>query len=473
MILEKEKTNDFVGFYNQGQERVINSPEVIGNIPEWLDGNLIRTTSAKFDFKGSSYNHWFDGLCMLYSFSFDKGKARYQSKFLQSDDYIKATQNDKVVYQAFGTNTKRNIITKLKDIITPQTNIKPNANVNITRINGDFVAMTEIPSYVKFNPENLDTLDLYNFQDDIKGQVTTAHPHFDFKTGEFYNMLINFSATSHYVFYKMKPNSSKREIIAQIPVKSPCYVHSFGLTENYIILAECPLMVNPLSLMFSDKPFIENYKWNPKQSSNFYIIEKSTGKYKKIETDAFFTFHTINAYELNNEIIFDLVAFNDSSVIDSFYMENLRKGDKIPQSRFRRYTIDLNKNTCKFDCMSDLSMELPRINYSKYNTKDYNYLYVNSMSKDSSFLNQISMINIHKNITNTWSEDDCYPGEPVFVPNPKATTENDGVILSTVLDNKNKESFLLIIDANNFEELARIKTGDIIPLGFHGQFFKS
>lgn len=472
MLETKEKTDKFIGFYNQGKEFENNNPKVIGKIPEWLNGSLIRTSSALFDFKNFKAQHWFDGLCLLYSFSFNNGKVSYKSKFLQSDDYINLVKKNDSNYQAFGTSYKRNILKKLKDVIAPNNLHKPNSNVNITKINNEFVVMTEIPNYLSFSKDSLDTIGLFNFQDDLKSQTTTAHPHLDFKTGDFYNISINFSSTSHYIFYKIQANSNKREIVAKIPVKSPCYLHGFSITEKYLILAECPLMVNPLDLMFSDKPFIQNYKWNQSQGSKFYIVDKETGNYKVIESNSFFSFHHINAYEENNNIILDLIAFDNNKIIDSFYLENLRNKEKIPQSRFRRFILDLDKKTCKYNDLFDISIELPRINYKRHNSKKYNYAYLNSQGKGSFFLNEITRVDLSKNELKTWQEKDCYAGEPVFVDNPQSHKENEGIVLSVVLDNKNKESFLLIIDTNNFEEIARVKIGEVIPLGFHGQFFK-
>jgi beta,beta-carotene 9',10'-dioxygenase len=70
-----------------------------------------------------------------------------------------------------------------------------------------------------------------------------------------------------------------------------------------------------------------------------------------------------------------------------------------------------------------------------------------------------------------WFEEDCYPGEPVFVAAPNATAEDDGLILAVVLDGKIDTSFLLVLDAANFSELARAEVPHHIPFGFHGQHF--
>jgi carotenoid cleavage dioxygenase-like enzyme len=67
-----------------------------------------------------------------------------------------------------------------------------------------------------------------------------------------------------------------------------------------------------------------------------------------------------------------------------------------------------------------------------------------------------------------WSEVVCYPGEPIFVPNPSGQEEDGGVVLSLVLDFANRRSFLLILDAKDLTELARAEAPHAIPVGLHG-----
>ena len=62
------------------------------------------------------------------------------------------------------------------------------------------------------------------------------------------------------------------------------------------------------------------------------------------------------------------------------------------------------------------------------------------------------------------------PSEPVFVENPSATSEDDGVLLVMVLSEKN--DFLSILDARNLNEIAQ----GVVPeeakgaFSFHGFF---
>ena len=64
----------------------------------------------------------------------------------------------------------------------------------------------------------------------------------------------------------------------------------------------------------------------------------------------------------------------------------------------------------------------------------------------------------------------CYPSEPVFVPRPGASDEDDGVLLSQVYDGEKRETFLLVLDAKDMTELSRCYTGMRCPISFHGQF---
>ena len=57
---------------------------------------------------------------------------------------------------------------------------------------------------------------------------------------------------------------------------------------------------------------------------------------------------------------------------------------------------------------------------------------------------------------------------------PDAEHEDDGVLLSVVLDARSEtrqpRSFLLVLDAADLSELARAHAPHHIPFGFHGQF---
>ncbi|HEY4386176.1 MAG TPA: carotenoid oxygenase family protein, partial [Ktedonobacteraceae bacterium] len=167
----------------------------------------------------------------------------------------------------------------------------------------------------------------------------------------------------------------------------------------------------------------------------------------------------------------------DTSAINDLYLDRLRgtvkTSDSIAQNDFRLYRIPLRGTTATYEVISNYGIELPAIHYQRYNTYDYGVAYGVSTDRQhpDAVVNILARVDIHTGTTTLWSEESCYPGEPIFVEAPDAQREDDGVILSVVLNALKGNSFLLVLDAHTFEEIGRAEVPHHIPLGFHGIFF--
>ena len=118
-------------------------------------------------------------------------------------------------------------------------------------------------------------------------------------------------------------------------------MHSFALTENYVILVEFPLVINPIDLLVSGKPFIENFKWKPERGTKFTVVSRSDGKIVgSYHTDPFFAFHHVNAFEIENKLVLDIVTYQNDDIIRSLYLDvvrgNVKDKKTIPTSELRR-----------------------------------------------------------------------------------------------------------------------------------------
>lgn len=60
-----------------------------------------------------------------------------------------------------------------------------------------------------------------------------------------------------------------------------------------------------------------------------------------------------------------------------------------------------------------------------------------------------------------------FVGEPQFVARPGSTSEDDGVVMSTCMG-PHGNSFLIILDAASWTELARAQLPYATPVRFHG-----
>jgi len=445
---------------------------VSGRFPSWLSGTLVRNGPAKFEVGTQSFRHWFDGLSMLHSFTFKDGVVSYVNKFLQSCDYRESTERGKITKSAFATDPCRSIFQRVFSLFSPS--LSDNANVNVTQIASHYIAMTETALAVEFDPHMLKTLGVFDYGNDkMAGSVTTAHPHFDFQRALTINYLIQFSRISKYHVYRILAGSVRRESIGVLPVREPAYMHSFGMTENYVVLVEFPLVVNPLRLLLAGKPFIENYEWQPARGARFLLMSKGDGSVKSFSSEAFFAFHHVNAFEQNGDVFLDIAAYPDKSIIDALYLHRLRAGDPVPPPDLRRYRLPSGGSTSDYERIATEPIELPRVNYKRTNAKDYRYVYgvSNRPDRPGDFFNQLAKVDVRDRSAKIWRDENCYVGEPVFVGAPAATAEDEGVVLSVVLNASKGNSFLLVLDASSFTELARAEVPHHIPFGFHGQFF--
>lgn len=460
------------GFQSQTEELADMSLPVIGKIPDWLTGDLVRNGPAEFEAGAEPYLHWFDGLAKLHKFTFANGKVRFSCKFLGSEAYQKANSEKRIVLAEFGTNPQLSFFEKLAAPFFHQ--LTDNANVNVVSLNKHYLALTETTNVTQFALSDLSTIGKFHYDDKLSAQVTTAHPHYDFERKTLFNLLIKLGPSNSYVIYQVDAGSMSRKQIASIPVKEPCYFHSFGMSANYIILVECPFIVNPLDLMLGQKTYVESYSWKPNYSTRVSVYNKDNGELTaQGETEEFFCFHHVNSFEQNGEVVVDLLAYPDAQIVQSTYLTNLRdEQGQIPVAELRRLRISLASKKVSSENVADAGIELARINYERCNGKSYEYLYAPGQTSGQ-FLNQLTKLNVEDGTKTIWQEEGCYPGEPVFVACPGAEKEDDGLLLSVVLDVSRQQSFLLVLDAVSMNEHARLEMPFVVPFGFHGQFFKA
>jgi beta,beta-carotene 9',10'-dioxygenase len=466
-----------LGFSTLEHEVVADELPLSGALPAWLSGSLLRTGPAKFEIGGAAaggggqrMRHWFDGLAMLHRFTIDDGRVSYGNRFLESRSYKAAREQGRMVYGEFATDPCRSLFKRVQTLFSPGSVLPDNANVNITKLGERFIAMTETPLPVQFDPHTLKAAGVRPYE--VPGQLSTAHPHLDRASGGMLNYAAKLGARSSYRFFHIPPNARKPRVIASLPVREPAYMHSFGLTERWLVLAEFPYVVNPLALALSGRPYIENYRWKPELGTRFTLVDRATGEATTgFQTDACFAFHHVNAYEDHGEVIVDLCTTPDAGIVEDLYLDRLRAGKPITPAGLTRFRLRLADRSVRREQLAEQGIELPRINYGRCNERPYRYVWANGNGADG-WLERIIKIDTTDGTALSWAQPGCYPGEPVFVARPEAEHEDEGVLLSVVLDAEERRSFLLVLDAADLSELARAHAPHHIPFGFHGQFAK-
>jgi carotenoid cleavage dioxygenase-like enzyme len=464
------------GFTTLTDETTVDALPVKGALPEWLAGTLVRNGPAMFDHAGKSFRHWFDGQAMLHRFGFAGGTVSYTNKLLDTPASRALREQGRIGYGEFATDPCGSLFGRFFTRFTRKPSA--NASVNVTHLDGKPVAITEVPLAVEFDPSTLETLGVMAYADGIEGAITTAHPHADPDTGDLINYVLRYGRTSRYQVYRQPAGSAQRVLIGSVAADRPGYLHSFAVTRRYAILMIFPFVVNPLSFLLRGRPFIENYRWRPELGTRIAVLDLADGTARgEYTAPPCFGFHHINAYDDGDDAVIDLCAFPDAKIIKALYLDELRAGAGVPMALPTRYRVPVGRpdRPVEVTVLAEEPLELSRINYTGHNGRPYRYAYgVGAADRTGAdFLDQLCKLDVSTGDVRIWREDGCYPGEPVFVAAPEGagkSAEDNGVVLSLVLDSASDRSFLLVLDAVGFTELARAEVPHPIPFGFHGQF---
>jgi carotenoid cleavage dioxygenase-like enzyme len=468
MATDSEETR--LGFHSIDEE-LDAELDVEGTVPAWLDGSLIRNGPGSFELGGSTVGHWFDGLAMLRKFTFRDGEVHYSNRFLRTEAYADAVDGE---YRGgFGTDGSMSLLERLVSLLTPPAPTD-NTNIDVWRYGGEHVALTETEHLTTFDPETLETTGLTTYLGEPYGQHVTGHPHHDDERGETVGMSTYFGRQPEYRLWRQPDGRWSRESIASLPVDRPTYLHSFALTDRYVVVVEFPLVVSPLKLLLpSNDAFIKRFDWEPDRGTRYNVVNRETGEVVASPVgDPCFCFHHVNAHDDGDELILDMVTFPDAEAITELYFDDAGAPSswELDGGRLTRARVDPVAGTVTTREVHGGHLGLPRVS-PKVAASEYRYAYAQGDPGQPVTGLPRSMLKVDVETGEDWWYDaGGYTSEAVFVPRPDGEAEDDGVLLAVVLDPDAERSVLHVVDGETMEEMARAPLPHALPLDFHGQF---
>jgi len=456
----------FRGFLSVDKECPPTYLAVRGDLPDWLTGTYLLNGPAQWDLPKQSYRHWFDGLAMLHGFRIGGGRVRYQSRFLQSQDWRESHAKGRPELGGFDTIVAGGLVSRLIHIMNPRRS--DNGCVVLSRCDGQWLAVTESDRVTRFDVESLTTQGELTWTDGAKQPLMSAHPCVD-ASGCWWNVGAVLGPTCQYVLFTTD-RTGRRNIKARIPVKRVGYLHAFAMTPTRAVIWECAWRAHPLRFLLAGESYSRHFDWLPEGGSRLHTVRLSDGAVHSWDAPPLMVFHAAQAFDRADDVALD-VCLQDIAVVDELQIDRLRAG--LPSggavARHVRFVLSPGASVAREETLPG-RFELPQVNANAAAKGAVRYVWGATASEDTpgAFFNRTIKVDLLTGEVRLAGSNDTVSLEPLFVPHPRGVTESEGVLLVHTLADDDPGSRIRVLDAGSLDERAVIELPHVIPFGFHG-----
>ena len=446
---------------------------VSGAFPDWLSGDLIGNGPGQFEAGDTELRHWFDPFAMLRRFRIDDGEVRYANRFVRSRDYAYALERGGVRTPFPGTPPDRSLPTRLRQVLDGT--FPDNPVIGVQRFGDEYAAITESPTALTIDRDTLETTGRIDLTAGLDCDLTLAHVHYDPDAEAFLNLGVSYGRDTVYTLFERPRDGGEPTALTRLQFDEAPYIHSFAVTDRHVVVTVNAYGLDTARLLkgaVTKETFLDAFR--PLSAPlRFVVLDRSTGEHvATASAPPAFVYHHANAFERDGEILVDLVAFDDDRAVTGLALSNLRSDEPdLPRGDLCRYAVPLSGGEAARTTLYRGPVEFPVINYRAVNGEPHRYVYLAETDGASSLPTDVTKVDVETGTVRRWRESGTHPGEPLFVPAPDADGEDDGVLLSVVLDPEADRSRLVCLDAGTLDEIGRAELPHRLPFGFHGQFY--
>ncbi len=439
--------------------------EVIeGAIPSDIDGVYLRNTENQVH-QPLGKHHPFDADGMLHQISFRNGKADYRNRFVRTRGFVAEQEAGQSLWGGLmdGPGTSQ------RPGFGAHGGLKDSSSTDVVVHGGQIVStFYQCGEAYLLDPETLE-------QGGIAGWApldgVSAHTKVDEATGEM--LFFNYSKHAPYMHYGVVDRHGKLAHYVPVPLPGPRLPHDMAFTKNYSILNDLPVFWDPELL----KRNIHVSRLHPGVPSRFAVIPRygDTADIQWFEADPTYILHFLNAYEDGDEI-----------VMDGYFQENPtpRPIEDAPEGyghmmafldehsfrpKLHRWRFNLKTGETQEQHLDERLLEFGMFN-QRYAGKPYRYAY-STTTKPGWFLFN-GFVKHDLQTGESWQvtlPDGRYASEAPFVPRINAQDEDDGYLVSFIIDEHAGRSECVLIDCKQFEQgpVVRIALPHKISSGTH------
>ena len=429
---------------------------IVGELPRELEGVFVRNGSNP-RFAPPGRYHWFDGDGMIHAVHFEGGRAHYRNRWVRTRAFELESEAQKPLWRG---------LEEPPDFANPHGPFKDTSNTDLVYHAGQLLSLWWLGGEAyRVRLPDLETCGTESFGGRMR--TVSAHPKLDMITGEL--CMFDYKPYPPYLSYGVV--SARGELVHHTTVElpGPRLQHDLAITEHFTLLFDMSMMLDPKELARGRA----KAGFFPEKPTRIGVLPRyaSGSEVRWFEAEACFMYHTINAWEeaggtrivLLGCRIADPLARGDEPSIP-------RIGHLRLEPRLHRWTLDLERGTVKEEQLDDLLCEFPRMDNRRLGRRT-RYSYHQCFAPASTLLFEGVVkydVESGARTVHAWPEG-SYGGETVFAPRAGGSEEDDGWLITFVVDEHSGASELHVLDARHMEAgpVARVLIPRRVPTGYH------
>ncbi|MCE9579634.1 MAG: carotenoid oxygenase family protein [Deltaproteobacteria bacterium] len=443
-------------------ELVVEDLAIHGSLPPELSGTFLRI-GPNPRFAAPGRYHWFDGDGMVHAVTLDGGRAAYRNRFVR-------TRGLEIEERA-GHAIWNGVMEPPQADLPPQSEfirIKKNvANTACVFHAGRLLALWDTGEPYELDPVTLATRGPYTFGGRLPFPVA-SHSKVDPITSEL--IMLGGSMKRPAVQHAVVGPDGALGPVTTVALPRTVWMHDFAITESSSIFFDLPARFEPRRIAEGASP----YRFDPTLPSRYGVMPRhgSAGDVQWFEGPPCFIVHTMNAYDAGDEIVLVGVRAEDAEVGFGDSGPTYRSTTLLHEWRFNRRT----------GAVRERQLDNQRIEFAKIDPRRVGrpnrFGYAGRLAERPPYESdgRIYMMDgickydlVEHTVRFHAFGDQCFGGDPEFVPRPGATAEDDGWLLVLVHDEARGVSSLRVCDARDpaAPPMATIAMPRRVPYGVH------
>ena len=458
---------------------------VRGTVPAELLGTLYRNGPGRLERAGQRVHHPFDGDGMITALRFDSGGVTLTNRFVRTAGWLAEEAAGKVLYRGvFGSQKPGGRLANAFDL-----RLKNIANTGVVQLGDQLLALWEAAEPHALDPHSLDTHGICLLGGVLKkGEAFSAHPRFDPGHHDRPRMVTFGVNTGPRSTIRLMEFATEDDAVAGIKAGDLlndrrdtfggfAFLHDFAITPNWAVFLQNAVNFNPLPYVLGEKGAAQCLRSNSKGQAKFWLIPRDSGAFagqapRIIDAPDGFVFHHLNAWEEDGDVVVESIYYSDFPSIGPDVDFAAVDFDLIPEGLLEQCRISLDRGTVETTRLSERCCEFAMVSPEREGLPcRFAWMAAAAREQGNDPLQVIKKLDLSTGERQIWSAaPHGFVSEPLMVPRPGATTEDDGWVLELVWNGEREGSDLVILDAADLQELAVLELPLAIPHGLHGSW---